>query len=197
MNFKLILNIAIHLLRARLKQSVVAAVGVTFGIAMFISLVSFMNGLNDLLDGLMLNRTPHILLYNEIKPSENQPISLSDAYQKSTHFISSIKPKDRGKSIYNCKMIIQDLKKDKRIIDVAPKVTTPVLFNSGTIEISGVINGIDVWQKKNYSKLVIISLTEKLPICFKIIVLLSEKDWPIKCCFPKAILLKFLLQKEI
>ena len=153
MNFKLVLNIAIHLLRARLKQSVVAAVGVTFGIAMFISLVSFMNGLNDLLDGLMLNRTPHILLYNEIKPSENQPISLSDAYQKSTHFISSIKPKDRGKSIYNCKMIIQDLKKDKRIIDVAPKVTTPVLFNSGTIEISGVINGIDVLAEEKLFKI--------------------------------------------
>ena len=87
MNFKLLLNIAIHLLRARLKQTVVAAVGVTFGIAMFISLVSFMNGLNDLLDGLMLNRTPHILLYNEIKPSENQPISLSNENKKNTNFI--------------------------------------------------------------------------------------------------------------
>ena len=76
MNFKLILNIAIHLLRARLKQTIVAAVGVTFGIAMFIALVSFMDGLNGLLDGLMMNRTPHVRLYNEIKPSENQPIML-------------------------------------------------------------------------------------------------------------------------
>ena len=82
MNFKLILNIALHLLRARLKQTIVAAIGVTFSIAMFIALVSFMNGLNDLLDGLMLNRTPHVLLYNEIKPSENQPVSISDEFQK-------------------------------------------------------------------------------------------------------------------
>jgi lipoprotein-releasing system permease protein len=52
-NYKLILNIAFHLLRARLKQTIVA-VGVTFGIAMFIALVSFMNGLNEMLDGLML-----------------------------------------------------------------------------------------------------------------------------------------------
>ena len=144
MNFKLILNIAIHLLRARLKQSIVAAVGVTFGIAMFISLVSFMNGLNDLLDGLMLNRTPHVRLYNEIKPSENQPISLSEKYKNDTHFISSVKPKDRGKAIYNSKAIVHYLKQDNRIIDVAPKITTPVFFNSGTIEISGVISGIDV-----------------------------------------------------
>lgn len=144
MNFKLILNIAIHLLQARLKQTVVAAVGVTFGIAMFISLVSFMNGLNDLLDGLMLNRTPHVRLYNEIKPSENQPISLSDNYKNDINFVNSVKPKDRGKSIYNSKAIIHYLKNDNRIIDVAPKITTPVFFNSGTIEISGIINGIDV-----------------------------------------------------
>jgi lipoprotein-releasing system permease protein len=148
MNYKLILNIATHLLRARLKQSVIAAVGVTFGIAMFITLVSFMNGMNDLLDGLMLNRTPHVRLYNEIKPSENQPISFSKNYKHTTNFISSVKPKDRGKAIYNCKSIIYTLKHDSRIIDVAPKVTTPVFFNSGTIEIAGVINGIDVMAEE-------------------------------------------------
>lgn len=153
MNFKLILNIAIHLLRARLKQTIVAAVGVTFGIAMFISLIGFMNGLNDLLDGLMLNRTPHVRLYNEIKPTENQPIMLSENYKESTNFISSIKPKDRGKAIYNSKSIINDLKTDKRVIDVAPKINAPVFFNSGTIEISGVINGIDVEAEEKLFKL--------------------------------------------
>ncbi|WNM18262.1 ABC transporter permease [Flavobacterium capsici] len=153
MNYRLILNIAIHLLRARLKQTIVAAVGVTFGIAMFISLVSFMNGLNDLLDGLMLNRTPHIRLYNEIKPSEKQPIMLSDEYKESTNFISSIKPKDRGKAIYNSKAIISNLKKDSRVVDVAPKINTPVFFNSGTIEISGVIYGIDVVAEEELFKL--------------------------------------------
>jgi lipoprotein-releasing system permease protein len=142
-NYKLILNIAFHLLRARLKQTIVAAVGVTFGIAMFIALVSFMSGLNEMLDGLMLNRTPHILLYNEVKLSDNQPLSLSVDYKRNTNFIRSIKPKDRGKSIYNCMSIIKTLKQDKRIIDVAPKVTASVLFNSGTIEISGFVNGID------------------------------------------------------
>ncbi|MEM0578069.1 ABC transporter permease [Flavobacterium polysaccharolyticum] len=144
MNYKLILNIALHLLRARLKQTIVAAIGVTFSIAMFIALVSFMNGLNDLLDGLMLNRTPHVRLYNEIKPTANQPIDLSDRYKNTTNFIRSVKPKDRGKSIYNGIPIIKALREDKRIIDVAPKVVAPVFFNSGTIEISGVVNGIDV-----------------------------------------------------
>ena len=153
MNSKLILNIATHLLRARLKQSLVAAVGVTFSIAMFITLIGFMNGLNDLLDGLMLNRTPHVRLYNEIKPSENQPILLSEKYRDNTNFISSIKPKNTGKSIYDSKAIVAYLKRDPRIIDVAPKINTPVFFNSGILEISGLINGIDVLPEEKLFKI--------------------------------------------
>ncbi|MEW5675730.1 FtsX-like permease family protein [Flavobacterium enshiense] len=152
MNYRLVLNIAVHLLRARFKQTVVAAVGVTFGIAMFITLLGFMNGLNDMLDDLMLNRIPHVRLFNEIKPSENQPVELYEAYEKSTNFINSIKPKDRGKAIYNAKTIIKILKEDKRVVNVAPKVTAPVFFNSGTLEISGVLNGISVAEEEELFK---------------------------------------------
>jgi hypothetical protein len=44
---KLLLSIALTLLRAKLKQSIVAAVGVMFSITMFVTLLGFMNGLND------------------------------------------------------------------------------------------------------------------------------------------------------
>src|SRR5690554_1053920 len=153
MNSKLILNIAVHLLLARLKQTIVAAGGVDFGIAMFIALVSFMNGLNDLLDGLMLNRTAHVRLYNEIKPTENQPVTKAAKYKDHINFIGSVKPKDIGKSIYNSKSITNHLENDERIIDVAPKVVTPVFFNAGTIEISGVVNGIAVEAEENLFQL--------------------------------------------
>ena len=152
MNTKLIIDIAINLIRARLKQSVVAAVGVTFGIAMFVTLLGFMNGLNNLLDGLMLNRTPHVRLYNEVKPSPDQPVLISKDYKNTTNFIQSIKPKDRGREIYNSKAIINILKQDKRVIDVAPKVTAPVFFNAGSIEIAGVVNGIDVPAEEHLFK---------------------------------------------
>ncbi|MBK6986251.1 MAG: ABC transporter permease [Bacteroidetes bacterium] len=152
MNYRLILNIAINLIRARLKQSIIAAVGVTFGIAMFITLLGFMNGLNNLLDGLMLNRTPHVRLYNEVKPSVDQPVLISKDYKGNTNFIQSIKPKDRGREIYNSKAIINILKQDKRVIDVAPKVTAPVFFNTGSIEITGVVNGIDVPAEEHLFK---------------------------------------------
>lgn len=144
MNSKLIAQVAISLLMARWKQTLVAAIGVTFSITMFISLLSFMGGLNKLLDGLILNRTPHIRLYHEITPSPQQPITLAPAYRGAYHFISSVKPKNQRLEIYNSSMIMAALANDDRVLGVAPKITTQVFYNVGRMDLSGVINGVDV-----------------------------------------------------
>ncbi len=144
MKTKLIINISRSLLLARWKQTLVAAVGVTFSITMFIGLLSFMSGLNDLLDGLIINRTPHIRLYNEIQPSKNQPIDLSKKYKNHYNFIRSVKPKNEKLEIYNSAAIIKALEKDDRVYGIAPKITTQVFYNVGSIDLTGVINGIDV-----------------------------------------------------
>jgi len=64
MNWATVLSISKTQLLSKIKQSGIAALGVTFGIGTFIILMSFMTGLNGLLDGLILNRTPHIHIYN-------------------------------------------------------------------------------------------------------------------------------------
>lgn len=144
MNYKLIFSIARSLLLARLKQTSVAAFGVTFSICMFITLLSFMTGLNDLLDGLILNRTAHVRLFNEIKPRYEQPINSSTKYKSTYNFVQSIKAGNVRKEIYNSEAIMKAIKKDERVLGLAPKITSPVFFNDGAIEITGVINGIDV-----------------------------------------------------
>lgn len=144
MNFRLIISIARSLLLARWKQTLVAAIGVAFSITMFIALLGFMTGLNDLLDGLVLNRTPHIRLYNEIKPNKNQPVNLTPAYKGYHNFIRSIKSNGSREEIYNSAAIIQTLQNDPRILGIAPKLYVPVFFNDGNINITGLINGIDI-----------------------------------------------------
>lgn len=144
MNYKLIGSISRSLLLARWKQTLVAAIGVTFSITMFVSLLSFMSGLNDLLDGLIINRTPHIRLYNEIKPSGQQPVDLSETYKAYHNFVSSVKPKKERLEIYNNGAIMNFLKIDDRILGIAPKITTQVFYNIGAIDLTGAINGIDV-----------------------------------------------------
>ncbi|MCB0794366.1 MAG: ABC transporter permease [Flavobacteriales bacterium] len=142
MDLKLILGISTTMLLARLKQSVVAGVGVTFSIMMYIALSGFMNGLNELLDGLILNRTPHIRLYNEIEPSEDQPLDLAPDFADRTVFISRIKPKAELTRVRNALGIMQALEKDERVLGIAAKTTAQVFFNVGTIDLNGVINGI-------------------------------------------------------
>lgn len=144
MNLKLIIDIAKSLLLARFRQSLVAAIGVTFSITMFIALLGFMNGLNDLLDGLILNRTPHVRLFKEIKPSEYQPINLSGDFKNGHNFIRSIKSSGGSLQIQNSAAIMQAVKNDPRVLGIAPKIAAPVLYNSGTIDITGVVSGIDV-----------------------------------------------------
>ncbi len=144
MKYRLIASIAFSLLLARWRQTMVAAIGVTFSITMFIALLSFMSGLNDMLDGLILNRTPHIRMYHEIKPSLPQPIDKSSDYTHFHNFVSSIKPKNDRLEITNSAAIVSALKKDERVLGVAPKITAQVFYNVGVVDVTGVINGIDV-----------------------------------------------------
>lgn len=144
MKFKLLANIARSLLLARWRQTLVAAIGVTFGVTMFITLLGFMNGLNGLLDGLVTRRTPHIRIYNEIQPNPGQPVTKVARYKNSHHFIHSLKSTNSREQIYNAGAIIQAIKQDKRVLGVAPKVSTQVFFNDGAIDIAAMINGIDI-----------------------------------------------------
>ncbi len=144
MNIQLIISIAKSLLMARWKQTLVAAIGVTFSIAMFITLLSFMTGLNDLLDGLILNRTPHIRLYNEVKPNKNQPVNIAKAYKNSYNFIQSVKSGNVRQEIYNSASIMQTLKQDERVLGISPKIISQIFFNNGSIDITGVVNGVEV-----------------------------------------------------
>ncbi|AEL26141.1 ABC transporter permease [Cyclobacterium marinum] len=150
MKVKHITEISGALMRARWKQTFVAAVGVTFSIALFISLLGFMEGLNQLLDGIVLNRTPHVRLYNDILPSKIQPIELSEDFKGHYNFISSVKPTNSRKEIYNAPQIINKLSMDNRVLGVAPKVTAQVFYNLGNIDLNGIINGIDPAKEAAY-----------------------------------------------
>ena len=129
---------------SRKKQTITAALGVTFGIASFIILMSFMNGLNQMLDDLILKTAPHIHIYNEIEPSDLQPLERlmnNDDYELS---IKSIKPQQTKKSIHNAIPLMKALQLDPQIKGAAPLVSAQVFYLEGEIELNGLIKGIDV-----------------------------------------------------
>ena len=146
-NWKVILNISKTHLLSRIKQSSIAALGVTFGIGTFIILVSFMTGLNGLLDGLILNRTPHVHIYNEIKPSKVQPLDLYDKIENSFKIVHSIKPKFTQTKIHNALPLMEKLKNNPDVKGAIPQLKSQIFYISGSIELGGNLLGINVLEE--------------------------------------------------
>ncbi|MEJ2003380.1 MAG: ABC transporter permease [Cyclobacteriaceae bacterium] len=143
-NWRVILSVSRKHLLSRLKQTSIAALGVTFGISTFIVLVSFMTGLNSLLDGLILDRTPHIQLYNEIAPSEKQPVELWDDFNGAWNVVRSVRPKMNQERIHNALPILDYLRENERVEGATPVVNTNAFYISGSIQLNGIVSGINI-----------------------------------------------------
>jgi len=149
-NWTIILGIAKTHLVTKIKQTSIAALGVTFGIGSYITLVSFMTGLNNMLDDLILNQTPHIHIYNEIEPSKKQPIDLYDSFKNSVNIVESIKPKQTQKKIHNALPILNYLEEDKIVRAALPQIKAQIFYIAGSIELGGNLTGIDIMQEVEF-----------------------------------------------
>lgn len=146
-NWEVILTIAKTHLLTKIKQSSTAALGVTFGIGAYITLVCFMTGLNKMLDDLILNQTPHIHIYNEIEPSKKQPIALYDELKNSMNVVHSIKPKLSQKKIHNALPIIHYLEENINVRGAIPQIKATIFYIAGSIEIGGYLTGINALEE--------------------------------------------------
>jgi len=146
-NWNVILNIAKTHLLTKMKSTVTASLGVTFGIGAYITLVSFMTGLNEMLDSLILNQTPHIHLYNEIEPTREQPIARYDQFKDAVNIVASVKPKQSQSKIHNALPILNYLKKDDKVKGATPQLNANIFYLSGSIEIGGNLVGIDIMEE--------------------------------------------------
>ncbi|MDO3628063.1 ABC transporter permease [Mucilaginibacter sp. BT774] len=132
-------------LMANKKQTLVAMLGVTFGIAMFILMISFMIGVNQFMEDTMLSSTPDIHIYNDIKT--DYTVSIAGDYFKNKNLLVSVrhpKPKHVNLNLKNANGIINDLRSDPGITQVSPFLSTQVFYNYGPVQINGYINGVNI-----------------------------------------------------
>jgi len=152
-NWKVILGIAKTHLVTKMKSTTTASLGVTFGIGAYITLVSFMTGLNTMLDELVTNQTPHIHIYNEIEPSKHQPIDLYDSFKNTFNVVHSIKPKRSQKKIHNALPILNYLKEADNVKGATPQLRAQIFYLSGSIELGGNLVGIDIMEEVRLSNI--------------------------------------------
>ncbi|MEP2935199.1 MAG: FtsX-like permease family protein [Gilvibacter sp.] len=146
-NWKVILGIARTHLLTKIKQTSIAALGVTFGIGAYITLVCFMTGLNKMLDDLILNQTPHVHIYNEIEPSNKQPIALYKEFENALNVVHSVKPRQTQKRIHNALALLEHLNEDTKVKGAIPQIKAQVFYLAGTIELGGTITGIQAMEE--------------------------------------------------
>ena len=152
-NWKVILTIAKTHLVTKMKSTVTASLGVTFGIGAYITLVSFMTGLNQMLDDLVLNQTPHVHIYNEIEPSAKQPVSLYDGFENAMNVVHSIKPKQSQLKIHNALPMLHYLRKHPEVKGATPQIRAQIFYLSGSIELGGNLTGIDIMEEVQLSNI--------------------------------------------
>jgi lipoprotein-releasing system permease protein len=141
----LLFSIAKTHLLSKKKQTITAMLGVTFGIGMFVLMISVMTGVNDYLTGSMLESTAHVRMFNDLASSSRQ--SLVEEMLAGAQGMAAIyhqKPKNIKLSIRNGMQIVNDLKNNPNVAAVSPQLSSQVFYNYGPVQLNGQIAGVNI-----------------------------------------------------
>lgn len=145
MNWKLAFNIAVTHLLTKKKQSIVAMLGVTFGISMFIIMISFMTGVNQFTEDMAMDNTPHVRIYKPLEIEDKKIIALDKPRQDNNWYVvQHQRPKNELSKIKNGLALMERIEAMAGVRGVAPQLATQVFYNNGPVKISGNIYGVDV-----------------------------------------------------
>ena len=131
----------IHL-TSNIKQTIVAMLGVTFGISMYVFMTGFMTGVNNTQNNLAFSSLAHIRVYND-RPPDNTNIA-AKVYPNSAINIQNAVIIKYTDGIKNSNIILDALKNQKEIIGVTTQVNINVFFKNAGNKVNGSISGVDV-----------------------------------------------------
>jgi lipoprotein-releasing system permease protein len=140
MRLKVNYDIALTHILTRKKQTLVAAMGVTVGIALYIFSNSIVAGVSSYTKMNMFKTIPHIRIHREDEIS--RPLVASDTSR--FNLISNPRITTTSKAIINPYQLIGELKKQPYVLQVAPQVNVDLFYSSGKTQLKGVASGIEV-----------------------------------------------------
>lgn len=151
MNLGLAFQIARTHLLSKKRQTLIAMLGVTFGIAMFIVMISFMQGVNQFLEESALDSSPHVRIYNEV--NTQRPTLLKTLYPDNFNVVYHQKPKAQPLRLKNGLVAMRQIEKMPEVWGASPEVGSQVFYNNGPIQIGGTIAGIDYLRENKLYEL--------------------------------------------
>jgi lipoprotein-releasing system permease protein len=133
-------EISISYIVTKKKLTMVAALGVTIGLAIFVFMNSMMKGFDRKSTESIFKTVPHIRLYKDDETSMPLPIA-----EKENNLRVIINPKivPENNVLVNPDAIIKFLQKQKDVTVVTPQTNVNVFYNNGKSQISGLSSGIN------------------------------------------------------
>lgn len=143
MKLKVNTEIALTHLLTRKKQTMIASLGVTVGIGIFIFMISLVVGFNRYSDESLFKAVPHIRIYKDDILSRPLMPFIDSVYET---VIVNPKIANLTKSLINPDKILADFKKQDYVLTVAPQVSASLFYNNGTSQINGIASGVNIME---------------------------------------------------
>ncbi|MCF6183075.1 MAG: ABC transporter permease, partial [Bacteroidales bacterium] len=143
MKFNVNTDIALTHLLTRKKQTLVASLGVTVGIGIFIFMISLVVGFNKDSDESIFKSVPHLRIYQE---DEICSPLIKNENSEYTPVIVNPKISNTSNRLINPNKIISDLKKQPDVVNVTQQVSVNVFYNNGKSQINGISSGVNILE---------------------------------------------------
>ncbi len=128
------------------KQTIITALGVTIGIAIFIFMNSLMKGFDQSAEASLFKTTPHLKVFHD---DELSPALLISANENHLNMIANPKISNKSKKLLNPQEIINVISRHPDVVAVSPEVSVNVFYNNGVAQVSGLASGVNIRAEEN------------------------------------------------
>jgi lipoprotein-releasing system permease protein len=138
-------EIALTHLVTRKRQILMAAMGVTVGIGIFIFMNSLMKGFDRYSTESLFKTVPHLRVYRE----DAMSAPIMEAGEDSTQAAVILNPKitNRSKKIINPHEVMERARALPYVTAVTPDVAVNVFYNNGQAQVPGRVSGVDIKEE--------------------------------------------------
>ncbi|MFN7116014.1 MAG: ABC transporter permease [Saprospiraceae bacterium] len=143
MKTKVNIEIALTHISKRKRQTLIASLGVTIGLALYIFSNSLMDGFAAYSRAEMFKTIPHIKVF---KADEISKPLMNAADSSQVVVVSNPSITTLSKNIIDPYRLLNDIKKQPYIINAAPQVNVDLFYNVGEVQLKGVANGVHIME---------------------------------------------------
>lgn len=137
------LKIARVHLTSKLRQTIVALLGVMFGISMYIFMNSFISGVNDVQTDLAFTSLAHVRVYND-GPADNTNLIQKVYPDRTVAHIRNAKLIQYTTGIKNTAAMLSLVREQPEVLATTPQVNINVFFRNSGNKLNGTLSGVDV-----------------------------------------------------